>query len=86
MSTIETPAPGRVTAWLLRSNRFTFSLYAILAAFGTYFCMYAFRKPFGAAQYEGLHFFGTVIDLKISLTISQVIGYASAKYLGLKFC
>ena len=86
MPTLETPSPGRVTAWLSRSNHVTFSIYAILAAFGTYFCMYAFRKPFGAAQYEGLYFFGTVIDLKISLTISQVIGYASAKYLGLKFC
>ena len=86
MSSLTSPSPGRVTAWLLRSNRFTFSLYAIVAAFGTYFCMYAFRKPFGAAQYEGLQFFGTVIDLKISLTISQVIGYASSKYLGLKFC
>ena len=86
MSSHEIPTPGRVTSWLMRTNPFAFSLYAILAAFGTYFCMYAFRKPFGAAQYEGLMFFVTVIDLKISLTISQVVGYASAKYLGLKFC
>ena len=86
MENTQEPTPGRITAWLTRCSPWSFSLYAMLAAFGTYFCMYAFRKPFGAAQYEGLQFFGTVIDLKISLTISQVIGYASSKYLGLKFC
>ena len=35
-----------------------FNLYAIAAAFTTYFCMYAFRKPFAAASYEGSKFFG----------------------------
>ena len=27
---------------------FLFGAYCIVAAFGTYFCMYAFRKPFAA--------------------------------------
>ncbi|MFP6618887.1 MAG: DUF5690 family protein, partial [Pirellulaceae bacterium] len=78
--------PGRITLWLENSHSFVFSLYAVMAAFGTYFCMYAFRKPFGASAYEGLIFFSTTMDLKVALTISQVIGYATSKYLGLKFC
>jgi hypothetical protein len=28
-----------------------FAVYAMVAAFGTYFCMYAFRKPFSAGNY-----------------------------------
>lgn len=59
-----------------------FLLHASLAAFGTYFCMYAFRKPFTAATYEGLSFFG--IDYKILLVIAQVLGYALSKFLGIK--
>jgi hypothetical protein len=86
MSSPQLKNPGRITNWLENSNSLVFSLYAVMTAFGTYFCMYAFRKPFGASAYEGLIFFNTTIDLKVALTISQVIGYATSKYLGLKFC
>ncbi len=55
-------------------------------AFLTYFCMYAFRKPFGAATYEGLEFLGTGIKLKTTFVIGQIIGYTLAKYYGCKFC
>jgi len=48
--------------------------------------MYAFRKPFSAAQFEGLSLLGTQIELKTAFVISQVIGYALSKYLGIKFC
>lgn len=53
-----------------------------LAAFGTYFCMYAFRKPFAVATFEGLSYIG--IDFKILLIIAQVLGYALSKFLGIK--
>ena len=58
----------------------------MIAAFFAYFCMYAFRKPFSAATYEGLQFFGTNVDLKTAFVIFQIIGYASSKYLGIKVC
>ena len=60
-----------------------FSLYCMIAAFGTYFCMYAFRKPFTAATYEGLSVFG--IGLKTALIAAQVAGYTLSKFIGIKF-
>ena len=59
-----------------------FIFYGALAAFGTYFCMYAFRKPFTVATFEGLSWMG--IDYKIVLIIAQVIGYMTSKFLGIK--
>ncbi|MAZ65185.1 MAG: hypothetical protein CMG51_02520, partial [Candidatus Marinimicrobia bacterium] len=55
-----------------------------MAAFSTYFCMYAFRKPFSAASYEGLQFLNTSFDLKTVLVTSQIIGYALSKMIGIK--
>ena len=60
-----------------------FSLYCIIAAFGTYFCMYAFRKPFTAATYEDSEWFG--VGLKTLLIASQVAGYTLSKFFGIKF-
>jgi hypothetical protein len=59
-----------------------FILQASVAAFGAYFCMYAFRKPFTIATFEGLNFFG--VDYKILLIIAQVFGYMLSKFLGIK--
>ena len=61
-----------------------FTAMAIMAAFSTYFCMYAFRKPFSAASYEGLQFLNTSFDLKTVLVTSQIIGYALSKMIGIK--
>ena len=61
---------------------FRFGLYCTIAAFGTYFCMYAFRKPFAAGTYDGLSFGG--INFKILLIISQVAGYTLSKFIGIK--
>lgn len=52
------------------------------AAFGTYFCMYAFRKPFSVATYGDLSFVG--VDYKIILIIAQVIGYMLSKFIGIR--
>ncbi|MEC9094908.1 MAG: DUF5690 family protein, partial [Planctomycetota bacterium] len=49
-----------------------------------YFCMYAFRKPFSAASYEGLTFLETKFDLKTVFVVSQILGYALSKIIGIK--
>ncbi|SEE49457.1 hypothetical protein SAMN04487765_2813 [Tenacibaculum sp. MAR_2010_89] len=59
-----------------------FILQASLATFGTYFCMYAFRKPFTVATFSNEVFWG--IDYKILLIIAQIIGYTISKFLGIK--
>lgn len=60
-----------------------FTLYTMVVSFGAYFCMYAFRKPFTVGTYDGLEWLG--MDYKIILVIAQVLGYASSKFLGIKF-
>lgn len=59
------------------------TLKAAFAAFGVYFCMYGFRKPFTVASFEGLSYFG--IDYKILIIIAQAIGYFVSKFIGIKF-
>jgi hypothetical protein len=63
-----------------------FVAYAIFAAFGTYFCMYAFRRPFAAAQFEGQYFLGGDTALKTAFVVSQILGYTASKYIGIKVC
>jgi hypothetical protein len=77
---------GRLTRWLAGSPAWVMVVFAISASFSTYFCMYAFRKPFLAGEYEGFSFLGTQVNLKTAFVISQVIGYALSKYLGIKVC
>ena len=57
-------------------------IYCIVAAFGTYFCMYAFRKPFTAGTFEDLTFAG--VAFKTVLIASQVSGYTISKFIGIK--
>lgn len=59
-----------------------FSLYAIIAAFCTYSCMYAFRKPFTVATFDDMLFWG--VNYKTWLLISQVLGYMLSKFIGIK--
>jgi hypothetical protein len=68
---------SRVTQKLFRHPA-----WALVAAFGTYFCMYGFRKPYTAATYSNTFFFG--IDYKFLLVIFQTLGYVMAKWLGIK--
>lgn len=67
---------------LLSHSKVFFILWCMLAAFGTYFCMYAFRKPFTSGTYTGLALFG--IDYKAVLIIAQVLGYMASKFIGIK--
>ncbi|GMQ80269.1 MAG: DUF5690 family protein [Planctomycetia bacterium] len=69
---------------LQRAPQRVLTLYAVAAAFSTYFCMYAFRKPFSAAEYHGQELWG--LHLKDALVISQIVGYTLSKYIGIKVC
>ena len=81
------PIPRRrVADWLANAPRPLFTAFVIFASFSTYFCMYAFRKPFSASSYEGLKFLGGEVDLKTAFVISQIIGYALSKIVGIKVC
>ncbi|MBZ0256974.1 DUF5690 family protein, partial [bacterium] len=73
---------GAVTAWLERSPNFVFILYAIVASFSVYFCMYAFRKPWSAATYSGVEWEA----FKYWAGVSQILGYALSKFAGIKIC
>ncbi len=57
-------------------------LIAAAAAFATYFCMYAFRKPFTAATFEGQEAYG--LALKTVFVLSQLAGYTLSKFIGVK--
>jgi len=64
-------------------EQWLFVLSAAIAAFSTYFCMYAFRKPFAVASYEQADgVFG--LDFKSALIIAQVLGYALSKFIGIR--
>lgn len=69
---------------LQRSSTPIFVIYAASAAFMTYFCMYAFRKPFVAASYDNIEIFSGAIDFKIALVLAQVLGYLLSKFIGIK--
>ncbi len=58
------------------------AVYAALVAFCTYSCMYAFRKPFTAATFDGLFIWG--FKYKDMLIIAQLIGYTFSKFAGIK--
>ncbi len=75
-----------LTAWLETAPGWVFVFVASVAGFSTYFCMYAFRKPFTAATFEGVHFLGSGVELKTAMVISQIVGYALSKYIGIKVC
>jgi MFS family permease len=71
-----------VKRWLGQTNTVLFTLYTALAAFCLYTCVYAFRKSFSAATFEGIQYLN--IDFKIWLVMFQVMGYAASKFAGIK--
>ena len=73
----------KFSKWMEHQPDWVFALIVSLAAFLTYSCMYAFRKPFAVGVFEGLSFWG--IDYKIGLITAQVIGYTLSKFLGIKY-
>ncbi|MEQ3528616.1 MULTISPECIES: DUF5690 family protein [unclassified Pseudoalteromonas] len=70
--------------WLKDAQGIGFVLFAATSAFMTYFCMYAFRKPFSVNTYEAFDDLSWVVSFKIALILSQVFGYLCAKFIGVK--
>jgi MFS family permease len=59
------------------------ALYISAVAFMTYASVYAYRKPFTVASYEGIEMGN--FSYQTLLIISQVIGYMLSKFYGIKF-
>ena len=78
-------SPSLLTRYLARAPQWVLAFYAAFAAFAAYFAMYGFRRPFTAATYAG-SFFETGVALKTSFVLSQLIGYAISKWIGVKVC
>jgi hypothetical protein len=76
------PRPSRLSEALARARPGVFSAFCIVAAFGTYFCMYAFRKPFTAGTFEDVTLWG--IGYKPVLVAAQLLGYTLSKFIGIK--
>lgn len=56
---------------------------AAVVAFLTYTSIFAYRKPFTVATFEGVSFWG--VKYQVLLIISQVVGYMISKFYGIKF-
>jgi len=74
---------SHLKAWVAKWPYGLLSVMAALAAFGTYTCMYAFRKAFAAGVYSGQQYYH--IDYKVWLVIAQVLGYTLSKFYGIRF-
>lgn len=98
---VESPpaSPTRgLAGWLDRGPLFVLVAYSAAVAFGTYFCMYAFRKPFDATKFYvtdagtpvltdagkpvAMKWIDSPLDLKTVCVIAQIVGYMLSKYLG----
>ena len=58
-------------------------VFAAVVAFLAYASVYAYRKPFTVATFDGIKFWG--ISYQTLLIISQVVGYMLSKFYGIKF-
>ncbi len=67
---------------LLSRSKLFFIAWCMIAAFGAYFCMYAFRKPFNTGTYKGYELWN--MHYKTVLIIAQVFGYMLSKFIGIK--
>ena len=65
-----------------RMSELLLILWAGGAALLSYSLVYALRKPYTAASFEGLTLFGT--DYKVAVTTIQILGYVIAKFFGIK--
>jgi MFS family permease len=74
---------GSLRYRLQHSPAWLFVVYVSFSSFVVYSCMYGFRKPYTAASFDGISFFG--ISYKVVLVISQVLGYMLSKFYGIRF-
>lgn len=61
---------------------FLFIVWAGGAALLSYSLVYALRKPYTAAAFDGMEIFN--MDYKVAVTIAQIIGYVISKCIGIK--
>lgn len=71
-----------------RNSIFGVAVWTVIAAFGTYFCMYLFRKPFTAATFSESPLWwlnaGWGLSEKKVLVIAQVMGYMVSKFISVR--
>jgi MFS family permease len=72
----------KLTIWLSNKNNIAQTIYISMTAFLVYACMYGIRKSFTVAEFKGLNLWG--IDFKAIIIISQVLGYAVSKFIGIR--
>jgi len=80
---IPTAAVPQIANTPTATNRIPATILAALAAAATYTCMYAFRKPFTAATFEGLVYAG--VSYKVWLVVAQALGYMASKFFGIRY-
>lgn len=81
-TSLSTNTGSSITRWLSTTNGALFSLYTAGSAFGLYLCVFALRKTYNVAIYEGFEFAG--IGYKSWMVIFQVVGYMVSKFIGIK--
>jgi hypothetical protein len=70
------------TRFLSDRHSLALSAWAVVAAFGAYFCTYAFRKPWTAAMFADSTVWG--VAEKSVLVVAQMLGYMLAKFVGIR--
>ena len=73
------PSLSTEAGWL--KNPLWLTLWCVTASFGTYACMYGFRKPFTSATFDESPF---EPGMKTWLVTAQVLGYMVSKFIGIK--
>ncbi|MDX2047087.1 MAG: DUF5690 family protein [Chitinophagaceae bacterium] len=81
MSVPTVAAPVRHTAFT--KKQVLVALCAAAITFLTYASVYAYRKPFTVATFDGIKYWG--VPYQILLIISQGMGYMFSKFYGIKF-
>ena len=66
-----------------KQNHIIQAIYIALLCFFTYTCVFAFRKPYTVARFEGMSV--GALSYQTTLIISQVIGYMISKFIGIRF-
>ena len=80
-SSASQPVTPQRSATKLSERSWALSAWCVVAAFGAYASMYAFRKPFTAGTYTTAPFGA---GFKTWLVLAQVLGYTISKFIGIK--
>lgn len=79
---IKTNNPASLEVRIKSLHGPAFVLFASFSGFCLYTCIFALRKAFGVATYEGMTIAG--IGFKSWMIIMQVVGYMLSKFIGIK--